>query len=198
MARRREAQEPRRTRTIVQRVVVPIERAYESTRRRAQGLSGADALKYLAWSAGTGVATHFAARGLKRLVGAAGDEPKHDPLWVSAPLAAATIIAATQLRGTAQVAALGAAVDSTGQLVNDAYQHFRRPAGSQAPQLPPAQQQNQPQQGPQRRNATADQLAAAYEASRRELARQQLNARAQAQAQQQAAMYGAYGAVPMY
>jgi hypothetical protein len=177
--------------------VVPIERAYESTRRRAQGLSGADALKYLAWSAGTGVATHFAARGLKRLVGAAGADPKHDPLWVSAPLAAATIIAATQLSGTWQVAALGAAVDSTGQLVNDAYQHFRRPAGSQAPQLPPAQQDQQ-QQGPQRRNATADQLAAAYEASRRELARQQLNARAQAQAQQQAAMYGAYGAVPTY
>jgi hypothetical protein len=192
MARRREEEEPRRTRTIVQRVVVPVERVYDRARRRVDGMNATEALKYLAWSAGTGIATHFATRGIKTLVGATGDTPKHDPLWVSVPAAAVSIIAATQLEGTAQAIAIGAAIDSTGQLASDAYHHFKRPADeSPAPQLPAAPQA-------ERRNATADQLAAAYEAARRELAAQQLNA--YAQAQQQAAMYGPYGysAVPMY
>lgn len=182
--RRREEEEPRRTRTIVQRVVVPVERVYDRTRHRVEKMSGTDALKYLAVSAATGAASHFAAHGVKKLI------PSHDPLWVSVPFAAASIVAATQLKGYWQAGAFGAAVDSTGQLVSDAYHHFRAPGGRQAPQLPAAQQQH--------RNApTTEQLSAAYEAARRELAAQQLNAHAQAQAQQQqAAMYGAYGSVP--
>lgn len=178
MARRREEEEPRRTRTIVQRVVVPVERVYERSRRKMENMSGTTALKYLAVSAATGAATHFAEKGIKKLI------PTHDPLWVSVPFAAASIVAATQLKGYWQAGAFGAAVDSTGQLVSDAYHHFRAPGGSHTPQLPAAHQQH--------RNApTTEQLSAAYEAARRELAAQQLNAHAQAQ--QQAAMYGAAG-----
>jgi hypothetical protein len=175
MARHREEErEHHRTRTIVQRVVVPVERVYDRARRRIEHMSGTSALKYLAVSAAAGAAAHFAEKGLKRLI------PSHDPLWVSVPVAAASIVAATQLSGYWQVGAFGAAVDSTGQLVSDAYHHFKRPSdGSERQQLPAQQQE--------RRNATADQLAAAYEAARRELAAQHVNAHAQ----QQAAMFGA-------
>ena len=183
MARHKKEEEPHRTRTIVQRVVVPVERMYERTRRRVETMSGTTALKYLAVSAATGAATHLAEHGIKKLI------PSHDPLWVSVPFAAASIVAATQLKGYWQAGAFGAAVDSTGQLVSDAYHHFRVPGNGHAPPLPaPQQHRNAP---------TTEQLAAAYEAARRELGAQQLNAHAQAQAQQQAAIYGAgYGGVP--
>jgi hypothetical protein len=181
----------------VQRIVLPVERAYDGARRGIQ--KEPPFVKGLLVGGATALAARWAQRGVKHLL------PHLNPLWIDVPVTAAAAAGVYWAPGYWKAASGGVLFESGWQLASDVYDVAKHAGQHVGQHLPtPAGGGSLPSQPPHRGqlSGNAAELAAAYEAARRELAAQQRNQAAAQQAQlaaaqhaaaqQQAAMYG-YG-----